>query len=154
MIERRMDRMLTEPVSVRRALQAIVGGTITVVVGSALLMRLLDHREYRSYGRGLWWAIQTVTTVGYGDVTPTTVAGRAIGSFVLIESIAFLSIVTAVITSTFVEQGRRQHRQDSGEPSRGDLAAMITDLTSKIDRLEATVRDLGDGPELEGDRDR
>ena len=35
-------------------------------------MRLLDPSEYPSIGRGLWWAIQTVTTVGYGDVTPDT----------------------------------------------------------------------------------
>ena len=79
-------------------------------------MWTVDRENFPTIGVAFWWAIQTVTTVGYGDVTPTTALGRFIGSFVLIESIAFLSIVTAVITSTFVEQARQQRQLESGEP--------------------------------------
>jgi voltage-gated potassium channel len=149
-----VQRFRRNPVSVRNAMALILTATTVTVFLSGFLMWIVDRDNFPTMGVALWWAIQTVTTVGYGDVVPTTTAGRAIGSFVLIESIAFLSIVTAVITSTFVEQGRRQHRQETGEPSSSDLAAMITDLTTKVEQLEATVRDLRDGPKLEGGRDR
>ena len=43
-------------------------------------MRVLDHKEYPNIFIGMWWAIQTVTTVGYGDVTPKAVAGRIVAA--------------------------------------------------------------------------
>jgi voltage-gated potassium channel Kch len=60
----------------------------------------------------MWWAIQTVTTVGYGDVTPKEPNGRIVATFVMLEGIAFLSIVTASITSTFVERATRDRNND------------------------------------------
>ena len=70
LIERRLERFLREPPSVRNAAAVIVGATVVVVVGSGALIRLVDHEEYSSVGRGMWWALQTVTTVGSGDVAP------------------------------------------------------------------------------------
>ena len=131
----------------------LIATTITVFA-SGLLMWIFDRENFPTIGIALWWAIQTVTTVGYGDVTPTTTVGRAIGSFVLIESIAFLTIVTAVITSSFVEQARRQRQEESGAPSSSDLAAMLADLTAKVEHLEESIRELRDGPEFGSGRDR
>ena len=76
LIERQMVRFLRKPVSVRSAATVIVSTTAVIVVASGLLMRVLDHREYPNIFIGMWWAIQTVTTVGYGDVTPKSIAGR------------------------------------------------------------------------------
>jgi voltage-gated potassium channel len=132
----------------------ILTATTITVFASGLLMWLVDRDNFPNIGIALWWAIQTVTTVGYGDVTPTTTLGRTVGSFVLIESIAFLSIVTAVITSTFVEQARRQHQSESGEPTNRDMAATLDELIAKVDRLEASIRELRDGPDSRSDRDR
>ena len=75
LIERRMSRFLREPPSVRTAAGVIVAATASVVVGGGVLMRLLDHDEYPNVWVGMWWALQTVTTVGYGDVTPRTPPG-------------------------------------------------------------------------------
>jgi voltage-gated potassium channel len=69
-IERRMTRFIREPPSVRTAAGVIVTATTVVVVGGGVLIRLLDHGEYSNVWVGMWWALQTVTTVGYGDVTP------------------------------------------------------------------------------------
>src|SRR6516165_11299246 len=108
-----IDRYLRDPKSVRRAMGVIVTATVLVVVGSGALMRVLDHREYRSIWAGMWWAMQTVTTVGYGDVTPRAPSGRIVATFVMLAGIAFLAIVTASITSTFVERANRD--RDSEE---------------------------------------
>src|SRR4029077_9866106 len=106
-----MSRFLREPVSVRNAADVIVVATVIVVVTGGVLMRVLDHREYPNIGRGLWWAMQTVTTVGYGDVTPRTVSGRIIAAGVMLWGIAFLAILIAAITSTFVARAERERVQ-------------------------------------------
>jgi voltage-gated potassium channel len=56
----------------------------------------------------MWWALQTVTTVGYGDVTPTHFGGRLVGAAVMLEGTAFIAIVTAVITSTFIARATKE----------------------------------------------
>jgi voltage-gated potassium channel len=107
-IERRVARFLREPPSVRGAAGVIVIATTVVVVGAGVLISLLDSEEYPNVGLGMWWALQTVTTVGYGDVTPKELSGRLVGAAVMLEGTAFIAIVTAAITSTFVARASRQ----------------------------------------------
>src|SRR6476619_6400036 len=90
LIERRMSRFLREPVSVRNAASVIVLATLVIVVTGGVAIRILDHHEYSSIWLGMWWSLQTVTTVGYGDVTPKNVAGRFVGVLVMLQGIAFL----------------------------------------------------------------
>ena len=110
-IERRLERFLEEPASVRNAVGVIVIATITVVVGGGVLIRLLDPNEYPDIGTGMWWALQTVTTVGYGDVTPGHFSGRLVGALVMLEGTAFIAIVTAAITSSFVARATPQFEE-------------------------------------------
>ena len=86
-----MTRFLREPVSVRNAANVIVVATAVVVVVSGVGMSVLDRGEYPNVGRGTWWALQTVTSVGYGDVTPMHTSGRIVATFVMLEGIAFLA---------------------------------------------------------------
>ena len=65
------------PTSVRNAAGVIVLVTVLVVVAAGFLITVLDREEYPSLSCHLWWALQTVTTVGYGDVTPTNVSGSS-----------------------------------------------------------------------------
>ena len=136
---KRLDRFLSDPASVRQALGTIVSATATVVVAAGVLMRLVDHREYHSIWRGMWWAVQTVTTVGYGDVTPRYVSGRIVAVFVMLEGIAFLAIVTALITSTFVQRATQLRSPDemAGPPT---VDSRFDDLEARLERIEESLR--------------
>ena len=140
-----MSRFLREPVSVRGAAGTIVTATVVVVAVSGALMRLLDHREYPNVFRGMWWALQTVTTVGYGDVTPQDKIGRLVASVVMFEGIALLAIVTAAVTSSFVERAQRARQAaeaSAAEDEAARLDARFDDLADRLDRVEAMLRTL------------
>src|SRR6266581_3196027 len=140
-----MTRFLREPVSVRNAANVIVTATATVVVASGLLMRVLDHAEYPNIWRGMWWALQTVTTVGYGDVTPTHTSGRIVAAFVMLEGIAFLAILVAAITSTFVARAESEHEQAEAKADQSGeerIDARFDDLAARLDRVEAMLARL------------
>ncbi len=140
-----MSRFLREPVSVRGAAGTIVTATVVVVAVSGALMRLLDHREYPNVFRGMWWALQTVTTVGYGDVTPQDKIGRLVASVVMFEGIALLAIVTAAVTSSFVERAQRARQAaeaTAAEDEAARLDARFDDLADRLDRVEAMLRTL------------
>jgi voltage-gated potassium channel Kch len=147
-VERRMTKFLREPPSVRGAAGTIVTATAIVVVAGGVLIRFLDHSEYSDVWVGMWWALQTVTTVGYGDVTPHHVSGRIVASFVMLEGIAFLAIVTAAITSTFVARATEEHLSAEAEDEESDydkLAARLDELNGKLDRLTASLGGPRDG---------
>ncbi len=145
LLERQVARFLRKPVSVRSAASVIVWTTALIVVASGLLMRLLDHKEYPNIFIGMWWAVQTVTTVGYGDVTPKALGGRIVATFVMLEAIALLAIVTAAITSTFV--ARATHLQDVNlaqekEQQDAEVERRFDDLAERLDRVETMLRSL------------
>ena len=146
LIERRMSRFLSEPGSVRSAAGVIAVSTTLVVVASGVLMRLLDRSEYPSVWAGLWWAMQTVTTVGYGDVTPERASGRIVAVVVMLWGIAFVAIVVAAITSTFVARAERDHdRADEQQERTAEdrLQARFDDLDARLDRLEQALARRG-----------
>jgi voltage-gated potassium channel len=138
-VERRMTRFFSEPPSVRTAAGVIVSATAVVVVGGGLLMRLLDHGEYSDIWVGMWWALQTVTTVGYGDVTPKNPSGRIIATFVMLQGIAFLAITTAAITSTFVARASKERETaHAADEDAADvrMEAKLEQIDQRLARLE------------------
>jgi voltage-gated potassium channel Kch len=144
LVERRMSKFLREPPSIRIAASVIVTATALIVVGGGVLIRVIDHSEYPSIWVGMWWSLQTVTTVGYGDVTPSHPSGRLVGVFVMLEGIAFLAIVTAAITSTFVARAERERSIADGVED-AELEQRLNDrfdnLSARFDRLEALLLD-------------
>jgi voltage-gated potassium channel len=137
-IERRMSKFLSEPPSVRLAANVIVTATVLVVVLGGVMMRLFDHKEYHSVWLGMWLALQTVTTVGYGDVTPKSEIGRVLISFVMLWGVAFLAIITAAITSVFVARAQRE-RTAAEETA---VAAAESTLDDRFDQIDAQLRQL------------
>jgi voltage-gated potassium channel Kch len=143
-----MTRFLSEPPSVRTAAGVIVAATTVVVIAGGVLIRLLDHSEYSDIWVGMWWALQTVTTVGYGDVTPENPSGRIIAAFVMLQGIAFLAVTTAAITSTFVARANKE--RDSARAADEDDAEVrietkLEGIDQRLDRLEKMLSGRGVG---------
>jgi voltage-gated potassium channel len=137
-VERKMSRFLSQPVSVGGAANVIVVFTALIVILGGVLMRVVDGDEYPSVWKGMWWALQTVTTVGYGDVTPREPAGRIVAAFVMLEGVAFLSIVIAAITSIFVARAQRE-RAGVGDGGTTAIHERFDELQARLDSLEKTL---------------
>jgi voltage-gated potassium channel len=144
-LERRMTRFLHSPVSVRFAASVIVATTATVVVLGGVVMRLIDHSEYANVWVGMWWAMQTVTTVGYGDVTPADRSGRIVASVVMLQGIAFLTITTAVITSTFIARAQTERLEElraQDDAQDAGVEARLDELSQRLERIETALARL------------
>ena len=110
----------------RRRLNLVLLITMVVVVLCAGLVWAFERSEggsITSFGDALWWAVATITTVGYGDVVPRTPEGRGVALFLMLAGITFYSILTANIAAYFVEfQGRLLARR-AGEQTRSCASA-------------------------------
>lgn len=138
-MERKFTRVLQEPPSVGLATGVIVSATAVVVAGSGIVMRLVDPDEYSNVWVAMWWATQTVTTVGYGDVSPAKPAGRIIGILVMLYGIAFVTIFVAAITSIFVS--RAAHERGTAEDlAEQRIEARLELMDQRFDRLEELLR--------------
>jgi voltage-gated potassium channel len=118
----------------RSAIAVIIWAMCVSVLLGGLLVWIFDRVDFPNVGLGMWWALQTVTTVGYGDVVPTTALGRVVGSVVMLLSIAFLSVLTAGITSVFIQRARRRFDEDD------DLTRRLDEISSRLDRIDEALR--------------
>ncbi len=109
-----------------------------MTVGSGLLMTVIDHKNFTSLGQGLWWAVQTVTTVGYGDHVPSNAAGQLLAAAVMLIGIGFLTVITAAITSSFVARTREDQQKRSGGagPATEDH---MQEINARLERIEAKL---------------
>ena len=100
---------------------------IGFAVGFAVLIRLLDPHDFPTIGLALWWAVMTVTTVGYGDIVPTTAPGRIVASGLMVVGFASLSLLTGFVASLLV------HRRAAADE--GSDLARIEERLAEIERL-------------------
>jgi len=101
---------------------------------AAVTVHVLSPKAFDTFGDEVWWAAQTVTTVGYGDVVPTTSGGRFIGGIVMFVSVATVSLVTAVVTAGFVAY---QQRRLGGEDERHrELRDALARIEKRLDAFE------------------
>jgi voltage-gated potassium channel len=87
--------------------------TVFVVVVAGSVEAIVETKDFHhSTWQGIWWAVVTVTTVGYGDLAPTTVAGRIVAIVLMFVGIGFLSVLTATIASFFVKTERSEESDE------------------------------------------
>jgi voltage-gated potassium channel len=138
-LERRLDRVVAHATRPRGAAVVIATVSTSITVGAGILMTVADRQSFPSIGSGLWWAVQTVTTVGYGDHVPTNVAGRLVAALVMLVGIGFLTVITAAITSTFVSRSRRELTPPSGATT--PTEDQLRQIAERLERIEAALTD-------------
>jgi voltage-gated potassium channel len=145
LIERRVRRIVN-------ARSVTIGLAVTFVglaVVGAIVMRFADPHNFPSVWLAIWWALQTVTTVGYGDVVPTTVAGRLVGGAEMVIGVAFIAFVTAGVTSAVIQRGRLEEEEAEQERDERNTQAIIdalaqttramTELGDRLNRIESKL---------------
>jgi voltage-gated potassium channel Kch len=138
-LARRM--LMRKPLTMGRAAGIIVSFTLAMTLIGGVLIRYADKQSFPNIGDGLWWSVQTVTTVGYGDHVPTNVVGRAVAAIVMLVGIGFLSVLTATITAAFIESTRK--RLEGVEMK--TLDRKLDAISSRLTAIEASIGQAGAG---------
>ena len=122
--------------------------TLLITLAGGVLIWIIDHDEFPTLGEGMWWALQTVTTVGYGDVVPSDTEGRVIGAILMLQGIGFITVIAASVTATLIEQARKKRNLDE-EPATTAHFKLIEARLEAIERalgVEAASSDKPDEP--------
>lgn len=125
-------------VLVKNSLHYVTIITILLIIFSGIAFSWLEHRVISIQGifQGVWWAITTITTVGYGDLYPESNAGRILAVAVMIIGIGFVAILTANIASYFVEKDKNKENEDQDKKDKNQLILeRLEELSKKIDEF-------------------
>ena len=131
---------LLETVFNSRRLRTILGALIFFVCIFGYVFYLTEP-GVNTFGDGIWWALVTVTTVGYGDITPSTTLGRFVASALMFLGLGLIATVTAIVSAKFTQNFVDTHTND-------DVLAKLEELESEIEKLKKLEEDelekLGD----------
>lgn len=126
----------------RRVFPYLALVTLGLGLVAGFVVTLIDKKDFPSFGDGVWWAIVTLGTVGYGDIVPHTAWGRVVGSIVIVFGVTFIAFLTATVTSAFVsaaeEQAREQERQRE-EASEQEMRELLRVVKTQLDAIEAKL---------------
>jgi voltage-gated potassium channel len=117
----------------------------------AIVIEIVDRHDFSSFGSAVWWALQTVTTVGYGDVVPTTRVGRVVGGIEMVLGVSFITFLTAGVTSTVIHRleasAKEADRADREQETQRILDVLtetrgqIAGLDKRLDSIESKLPD-------------
>jgi voltage-gated potassium channel len=133
--ERRISRKGLKP---RHAAIAIVAFWLAAVVVFGVIERIADPHTFPTVWLAFWWAIETVTTVGYGDVVPHQTTGKVMAAFLMMGGLSMLTILTATITSAFITYRQQQLREAGQDP----LATRLDEISSRLATMENELQRL------------
>lgn len=115
---------------------------LLLMLVSSLLMYSVEHGSqpevFKNAFSGLWWAVATITTVGYGDIFPVTVVGRILGAMIAFFGIAALAIPTGIITAGLTELIGKSEEEDK-DRSASEQLELLKDISSRLKKLEERV---------------
>jgi voltage-gated potassium channel len=122
-----------------------------LILNGAIVVYLYEHRvanaNIRTLGESVWWAVTTVSTVGYGDYYPVTVAGQITAAFIMAIAVLVLAVITAQVASSFIDQAAlRRAATENDSATAGPVS--LADLDRRLARIELLLRQSAPG---EGD---
>ncbi|MFA9400988.1 MAG: potassium channel family protein [Acidobacteriota bacterium] len=146
-IDRRVQRWGLRPWV---AASFIASAWIVAIAAFGTLQHLVDPESIDTVWLGMWWATETVTTVGYGDVIPAQASGKVIASVMMIGGLAMFSVITGIITSAFVTRAQSDRSADSIQGDAGDsLEPRLDQVVAELKQVRLELSRLqGDDPTL------
>lgn len=111
---------------------------VLLAMVGAVFMRFADPDNFPSFGEAVWWALQTITTVGYGDAVPTTTTGKFVAGIEMVMGVSFIAFLTATVTSTVIQRSE----EDANEAERLTREETTKTIVDAITRTSQAVADL------------
>jgi voltage-gated potassium channel len=143
-VEDRFRGRAARAIATRRVFRYLASALAVTSIGAGVLVRAVDPKDFHSLGDGVWWALVTLATVGYGDIVPHTTWGRVIGSAVIVLGVTFLSLLTATVTSYFVsadQEDRSAHAEALRGADEETAQALLHEVLDRLDAIERTLEE-------------
>ena len=121
----------------------LLAAMIVIVLSSVFVLQFESknaNANIQTGGEALWWAIVTMTTVGYGDYFPITPGGRITGVFVMITGIGIIGALASIFASLLVSTGRSD---SDDEPESDVVSKELRSLRAEISALREQLADNG-----------
>ncbi|MGH3010359.1 MAG: potassium channel family protein [Gaiellaceae bacterium] len=132
-VEKRFE-LWYERLSIFRAVATVIVAAVFLVFLAGLLERLVEPETFTSLGLAYWWAVTTVTTVGYGDIVPESTWGRLVASGLMLVGLGLIPTLTSLIVATLV--GKRTAAQQAQLDRQGrEHAAALARIEEHLVRL-------------------
>lgn len=126
-----------ERLTLARAIRTIIGVAIVLVLCAGLLERIVEPETFTSLGLAYWWAVMTVTTVGYGDIVPVSPEGRIVATLLMLVGFSLIPTLSSLVVSILI--GKRTRAQQEQLDRQGKEHA------DALGRIEARLDQLGEG---------
>lgn len=143
------NKVSTHGLKTRYAATMIITFWLLAVIVFGIVMSFTDRDTFPTVWLGMWWAVETVTTVGYGDVVPVSTPGKVMAVIMMLGGLSMLAVVTATITSAFVSRAR-EHRALSGDDPimarLEELSVQIAAMQTQLDGRASEETELPKGP--------
>jgi voltage-gated potassium channel len=145
----------------RLGLATAAASAAVVLAGGTAVWRVERHQPgstFHSWGDGVWWALTTMTTVGYGDHVPATTSGRVVAALIMVMGVAVLGAVAAVVALIFASAVARREEQileAEGRTLEARLDSRLDTLDARLARIEerleqrTSLRSRADDPAVE-----
>ena len=134
-----IERRIRKIANARSITLALAMTFVGLSLAGAVAIRFLDEESFPSFGIAVWWALQTVTTVGYGDVIPAGSTGKVIGGIEMVLGVSFISFLTAGVTSAVIQRSQDKRHEEERVQEIQDLQRLnetLGEIRAAIAALE------------------
>jgi voltage-gated potassium channel len=144
-LEKRFEQWY-ERLTLPRAVATVIVVAFILVMVAGLLARLVEPEVFTSLGLAYWWAVETVTTVGYGDVVPESPAGRIVGTMLMLTGLGLIPTLTSVTVAILVGKRTREQQEQLDRQGK-EQAAALERIETQLARLTGS---RAGGPQTPG----